>query len=41
MNLYFFKGLVISTIFTTEVNAHQVTMTTFYPVLLLSGNDKI
>ena len=30
-------GLVISTIFTTEVNAHQVTMATFYPVLLLSG----
>jgi len=30
-------GLVISTIFTTEINAHQVTMATFYPVLLLSG----
>ncbi|CAF1292196.1 unnamed protein product [Adineta steineri] len=30
-------GLVISTIFTTEVNAHQVTMAAFYPVLLLSG----
>ncbi|CAF1004312.1 unnamed protein product [Rotaria sordida] len=30
-------GLVISTIFTTEINAHQVTMSTFYPVLLLSG----
>ncbi|CAF1213423.1 unnamed protein product [Rotaria sp. Silwood1] len=30
-------GLVISTIFTTEINAHQVTMSIFYPVLLLSG----
>jgi ABC-type multidrug transport system permease subunit len=35
--LYNFKGLLISTIFTTEVNAHQVTMIIFYPVLLLSG----
>ena len=31
------SGLVISTIFTTEINAHQITMATFYPVLLLSG----
>ncbi|CAF2421967.1 unnamed protein product [Rotaria sp. Silwood2] len=30
-------GLVISTIFTTEINAHQITMSIFYPVLLLSG----
>ncbi|CAF4275858.1 unnamed protein product, partial [Rotaria sp. Silwood2] len=29
--------LVISTIFTTEINAHQITMSIFYPVLLLSG----
>ncbi|UJR30301.1 hypothetical protein I4U23_017838 [Adineta vaga] len=30
-------GLIISTIFTTEINTHQVTMAAFYPVLLLSG----
>jgi hypothetical protein len=39
--MYILQGLVVSTIFTTEINAHQVTMTTFYPILLLSGNDKI
>jgi hypothetical protein len=38
--IYLPSGLVISTIFTTEINAHQVTMATFYPVLLLSGNEK-
>jgi hypothetical protein len=36
-----FIGLIISTIFTTEINAHQITMTIFYPILLLSGNDKV
>ena len=34
------QGLVISTIFTTEINAHQVTMAIFYPVLLLSGQQR-
>ncbi|CAF1648649.1 unnamed protein product, partial [Didymodactylos carnosus] len=30
-------GLVVSSIFVTEINAHQVTISTFYPVLLLCG----
>ncbi|CAF1296115.1 unnamed protein product [Didymodactylos carnosus] len=32
-------GLVLSSIFATEINAHQVTISTFYPVLLLCGRN--